>query len=268
METLKNLLSWKRREENLFKIKRYHKFKVMFYRTNNLLHSKRVLSLLEEILPIVKSLYPDFDEKKARLIALHHDNHEIILEGGDIPLQYKLMMSKEELSDLQQKEISAVEILSKSYPKTINGYDFKKLSLHAIYKDCIEAQAVSFIDKIDAYCEAIHEILAGNNIFLEPIINYHARTFSRLHKNYPLIKELFEIENVWFDFDYVVDLKEYYDDGLLGPKPHTQESIEKYTLIPQYEKWKKTTILNFGIKPLINQVEFPIISTILAKKSL
>ncbi|NVN96867.1 HD domain-containing protein [Candidatus Nomurabacteria bacterium] len=194
METLKNLLSWKKREENLLKIKRYHKFKVMFYRTNNLIHSRRVLFLLEEILPIIKILYPNFDEKKARLIALYHDNHEIVIEGGDIPLQYKLMMNDEELSDLERKEILAVEMLSKSYPKYIKGYEYKQLSLHAIHKDCIEAQAVSFVDKIDGYCEAIHEILAGNNIFLEPIINYYARTFNHLHKNYPLIKEFFDIK--------------------------------------------------------------------------
>lgn len=256
MKAYKNLLSWKKREENLSKIKRYHKFKVMFYRTNNLLHSKRVLYLLEEILPIVKSLYPDFDEKKARLIALHHDNHEIVLEGGDIPLQYKLMMTDEESSDLQQKEILAVELLSKSYPKKIKGYEYKQLSLHAIFKDCIEAQVVSFVDKIDGYCEAIHEVLAGNVVFLEPIINYDLRTFNDLIGKYPLITKVFKLKKNWFDYEIVVDLKEFFEDGLIGTQPHTIETIKKKTAIPQYEKWKEITISKFEIYPLINQVEF------------
>lgn len=256
MKAYKNLLSWKKREENLSKIKRYHKFKVMFYRTNNLLHSKRVLYLLEEILPIVKSLYPDFDEKKARLIALHHDNHEIVLEGGDIPLQYKLMMTDEESSDLQQKEILAVEMLSKSYPKKIKGYEYKQLSLHAIFKDCVEAQVVSFVDKIDGYCEAIHEVLAGNVVFLEPIINYDLRTFNDLIGKYPLITKVFKLKKNWFDYEIVVDLKEFFENGSIGTQPHTIETVKKKTLIPQYEKWKEITISKLGIYPLINQVEF------------
>ena len=256
MESHKNLLSWKRREENLKNIKRYGKFKVMFYRSNDLIHSKRVLFMLDEILPIIKNLYHDFDEKKARLIALYHDDYEIVLKGGDIPLQYKLMMNKEELSTLQQEELIAIEMLSKSYPKKINGYEYKQLLLHAIYKDCIEIQVVSFVDKIDGYCEAIHEVLAGNIIFLEPIINYNLHTFSKLDIKYNLIKKVFELKNVWFDFSFVVDLKEFFEDGLIGGKPHTKETIEKKTIIPQYEMWKYVTLKNFGIKPLINQVEF------------
>lgn len=256
MEKYKNLLSWRKREENLLNIKRYHKFKVMFYRTNNLVHSRRVLFLLEEILPIIKMLYPNFDEVKAKLIALHHDNHEIVLEGGDIPLQYKLMMSNEELSDLEQKEILAVEMQSKSYPKHIKGYEYKQLSMHAIFKDCIEAQIVSFIDKIDGYCEAIHEVLAGNAVFLEPIINYNLKTFNNLNVKYHLIKKVFELKEYWFDLGIVVDLKEFFENGSKGTKPHTIETIKKKTVIPSYEKWKEITISKFGINLLINQIEF------------
>lgn len=256
METYKNLLSWKKREENLIKIKRYHKFKVMFYRTNNLIHSKRVLFLLEEILPIIKSLYHDFDEKKARLIALHHDDYEIVLEGGDIPLQYKLMMNEEELSSLLQKELLAIDMLVKSYPKKIKGYEYKQLLLHAVFKDCIEAQVISLVDKIDGYCEAIHEVLAGNVVFLEPIINYNLKTFNNLIGKYPLITEVFELKDDWFDYRIVVDLKEFFEDGLIGTKPHTIETIKKKTIIPQYEKWKEITIKNSGIEPLIKQIEF------------
>lgn len=256
MKTRKNLLSWKKREENLKEIERYHKFKVMLYRTNDLIHLKRVGALLEEILPYIIKLYPKFDVTLARLIAQHHDDIEIVLEGGDISLQYKLMMNDEELSDLEQKELLAAELLSKSYPKKIKGYEYKQLLIHAVLKDCMEAQVVSFADKIDGYCEAIHEVLAGNTIFLEPIINYLSNTFNNLNGKYPLIKKLFKIKNVWFNFTTVVDLKEFFEDGLISAKSHTIKTIERKTLILQYEMWKEITLKNFGIESLINQAEF------------
>lgn len=256
MKTRKELLSWKNRENNLKDIKRYHKFKVMFYRTNNLLHTRRVLALLEEILPYVLKLYPEFDIRLTKLIAIHHDNHEIVMKGGDIPLQMKLMMNPEELEFLKQEEIVAIEILAKSYPKIIQGYNYKEIALRAIFKNCIETQVVSFVDKIDGYCEAIHEVLAGNTIFLEPIINYNLHTFNKLSIKYDLIIKVFELKDVWFDFKSVIDLKDFFEDGLMGGTPHTIQTIRKKTLIPQYEMWKQVTLKNFGVQPLINQVEF------------
>jgi 5'-deoxynucleotidase YfbR-like HD superfamily hydrolase len=250
------LLSWKHREKNLQNIRRYHRMKVMFYRTNDLIHSKRVLHLLKEILPIIKDLYPDFDVKKAKILALHHDDYEIVLKGKDIPLQYKLMMNHKELSGLERDEISAIEMLTDYYPKEIRGYNYKELVSHAVYKDCMEAQAVSFADKIDGACEAIHEVLAGNNVFLEAVISYYLKFFSILHQKYSFIDKLFDVKKVWFDYSYVVDVQDFFENGLIGGKPHTIETINRKIGIPQYEKWKEVTIKNFGIEPLIKQVEF------------
>jgi hypothetical protein len=250
-----SFISWNNREQDLRDIKRYSKFTVMFYRTNDLIHSKRVKTLLEEILPFAKDLYPEIDVRKARIIAKHHDDYEITLEDGDIPLQLKLMMDEREQNVLIQKEIYAVERLSKFYPKKINGYIYKQILLHSIFKDCIEAQLVSFVDKIDGYCEAIHEVLAGNTIFLEPIINYNLKTFNILKEKYPLIKKIFDLKNVWFDF-HVIDLKVFFENGDIGSSTYTEKTIKKETYILQYEKWKKLTIKNFGVQQLINQVEF------------
>lgn len=250
------LLSWKHREVNLKNIKRYHRMEVMFYRTNDLIHSKRVLYLLQEILPNINNLYPDFNEKMAKLLAPHHDDHEIVIKGGDIPLQYKLMMNHKELSKLEQDEISAIDILSNSYPKKVRGYNYKELVSHAVYKDCMEAQAISFVDKIDGCCEAIHEVLAGNTVFLEAIISYYLKFFAILHQKYPLIKDIFDLKNVWFDYSYVVDVQDFFQNGVIGSTPHTKETIKKKLGIPQYEMWKKITIKKFGIEPLIKQVEF------------
>jgi 5'-deoxynucleotidase YfbR-like HD superfamily hydrolase len=203
----------------------------------------------------MKSLYADFDDKKAQLIALHHDNHEIVLEGGDIPLQLKLMMNEQESNDLRQKELSAIDMMSHFDPKKVKGYEYKQLSLHAVYKDCIEAQFVSFVDKVDGYCEAIHEVLAGNTIFLEPIINYDFKSFGDLLGKFPLLEKSFNSNHEFFKFQ-VVDLKGFFKDGAIGSHPHDSESIKRKTEIHHYEFWKQISINNFGINSLIKQTEF------------
>ncbi|MFH1656496.1 MAG: YfbR-like 5'-deoxynucleotidase [Candidatus Nealsonbacteria bacterium] len=248
---------WKNREEDLKKIKRYHTKEVMFYRTNDLIHSKRVTAMVKEVLPFVKTLYPDLNQEKAKLIAKHHDDHEIV--DGDTSLQYKLFMrengDKDGLSKLQEKEMMAIEMISKFYPKKVQGYFFKQIALHAVFKDCIEAQLVSFCDKVDAYCEAIHETLAGNPIFMEPMLNYPIKTFNNLTGNFPLIKKVFSSNHNFFKFS-VVCLDEYFQSGRIGAYPHTPQSIKRKVGIYHYEEWKRITLKNFGIYPLINKVEF------------
>ena len=247
--------SWKKREESLKKIKRYGKFSVMFYRTDLAIHSKRVSALLDVIIPFIKNLYPDFDIDKAKVIAKYHDDFETVLKGGDISLQLKLMMDENALSNLKHDEITAVEQISMLYPKKVRGYSYRQILLHAVFKDCIEAQAVSFVDKIDGYCEAIHEILAGNVIFVEPVINYQSKTFNDLPGHFPLIKKIFLIDNEFFSFP-VVDLMEFFQEGRIGPHSHSLDSISRKTGIPHYEEWKKVTIKKIGVEQLINQLEF------------
>ncbi|MFA6251102.1 MAG: YfbR-like 5'-deoxynucleotidase [Candidatus Paceibacterota bacterium] len=255
MKKNRTLPSWEKREGNLKKIKRYGKFSVMFYRTDLSIYSKRVSALLEVIIPFVKNLYPDFDIKKAKLIAKYHDDFETVLKGGDISLQLKLMMNESEMSELKRKEVLAVDQISTLYPQRIRGYNYKQLLLHVVFKDCIEAQAVSFVDKIDGYCEAIHEILAGNVIFVEPVINYYSKTFNDLPGHFPLIKKVFLIDNDLFSFP-VVDLIEFFQGGKIGSHPHDPASIRRKTGIPHYEVWKKVTIKKIGIEQLITQLEF------------
>ena len=79
----------------------------------------------------------------------------------------------EVVSETIDQDYMIIYKLKKKYPKKIEGYYYLDLLLHAIKKDCREAQLHSFADKHDGYNEAIHEVLAGNIIFLEPIINYN-----------------------------------------------------------------------------------------------
>ena len=256
-----SILSFKNRERDLEGVKRYHKNKVMFYRTDLRIHTKRVEALVSHLIPAITLLYPSFDVKKAKLIARYHDDPEMIPELGDVQLSLKLVMSKKQLSDLEEKELHAIEKISKMYPKKVRGYTYKDLLLHAVHKDCIEAQFVSFVDKVDGYCEALHETLAGNTVFTESVINYHLRTFNNLETNFSLISKIFDRnftkKNNFFCFA-VVDFTEYFNHGSILPVLHTSETITRKSSISQYELWKAITLKTFqnGMELLTKQIEF------------
>ncbi len=249
--------SFKERRNDLQALKRYGRFDVMLYRTNLGIHITRVGAIVEKLLPFT-SIYQDFSSKKALLISEHHDDYELILEGGDIPLQLKLMMDVEEKENLKMKEVLAAERIAEFYPKSVKGHRYLDLLLHAIHKDCKEAQLYSFADKLDGYCEAVHEVLAGNTVFLDAVINYHAKTFNQPEKNFPLIHELFNGQGGGLFHFPVVDLTHYFEKGKRSPVPHTVETIRRETVMPHYEAWKKITLSIFpnGMDLLTKQVEF------------
>ena len=257
----KSLPCWENREEDLSKVKRYHTFKVMFYRTDLLLHSERVQEIVKVLLPVAKNVYPKINSSKTILISKFHDDHEMVSKRGDISLQLKLQLTEKgdenELLSIHQEEIMAIDFLSKCYKNPrISNSQYRDLLIHSALKDCPEAQLHSFADKIDGYCEAIHEVLAGNIGFLEPVINYIAKTFNDLPGKYPLIRDLFAIENTLFFFP-VVDLHNYTNFARIGASPHTLRSMVRRTKIPHYELWKEIT-LSFpnGEKLLTEQKEF------------
>ncbi len=65
---------------------------VMFYRSNNLQHSRRVLWHLEKALPLIHTAYGSrFNTEYARTLALVHDDLEILT--GDVQLHDKEKMS-------------------------------------------------------------------------------------------------------------------------------------------------------------------------------
>jgi len=97
------------REDALARINRYvHNITpVMFYRTNDLVHSKRVRWHLEEALEDIITIYGDrFNVDFARTLAEVHDDAEIMT--GDVQLHDKERMSTEELEALAKKEGSAI----------------------------------------------------------------------------------------------------------------------------------------------------------------
>jgi hypothetical protein len=257
MDRISSPFSWKNREKDLSRVLRYHKFRIMFYRTNLLIHSLRVQAIVRELLPLASVDYPDLCAKKTLLISKYHDDPEMASKRGDVPLQLKLLMDADEALKLKSEELAAADFLRRSYRNpTIGGLHYHDLLMHAMHKDCVEAQLHSFADKLDGYGEALHEVLAGNTAFLEPVINYSFHTFNNPKGKFPLLEKCFRPGNGYFYFP-VAGRNEYLEDGLVNAHPHTEASLATNSGIEHYEMWKRVTLsLPNGLEALTLQREF------------
>jgi 5'-deoxynucleotidase YfbR-like HD superfamily hydrolase len=244
------------REEKLKQIYRFHMFEKFYYRANIWMHTHRVLWLLESVLPVVRK-HLSIDEEKARVLALVHDDTEIIT--GDIPSAEKAKLSGDKLKQLNDVEEKAAEELAKTYPQTIHGYYYKELLLNALRKDCPEAQIVSYLDKIDAQCESVHEVFAGNLSLLHSVM-YYSVNLSMFPKKFPDLISLFEDPASPITYMHYINFphrdaeKKYFD---FLNKPHTSELVKKETLLPFYNEWKKIVMeKEDGMAWLTEQKEF------------
>ncbi|MEI6316202.1 MAG: YfbR-like 5'-deoxynucleotidase [bacterium] len=246
--------SYRNYEKDLEKIIRYPKFDVMFYRTDLKIHVQRIIAMLEELLPFILTMHPELDVYKLFWMVWFHDAPELIT--GDVSLQAKLVMSQGELTELSNREELAIEIIFDSYSREdFFGYNIKDLMLEAKEKKTLISQLASFVDKVDGFCEAFHELLAGNNVFAEPVWNYPLETFGHLKDKYPLLVNLFHSDHFFFQ-KHIGCLQGFYQKGRIAPKPHDKETVTRKTEFPHYEFWKSVTIKNFGIEKLIVQKEF------------
>ena len=245
------------REEALAGIKRYiHDITpIMFYRTNDLIHSRRVLWHLEEAIPDIVNVYGgDFDIGFARTLALVHDDVEILT--GDVQLYDKEHMGQDELEALAREENNAIPKMVTRYNAIANGYAYDELLTAAKAKNRLEAQLVSFFDKFDGGGEAWHEIWAGNHNFLRPAggdsghNGGYVRRLNEFPSKYPALGTFFA------EFpDYLpapFDFKSAAEQGLL----HTEFSFGRDSGYAPYERWKKTVMKREGVDLLVRQVEF------------
>ncbi len=247
MDKLHNLFKDfpREREQKLKSIKRYSMFDVFYYRSNLWHHSIRVSLLVNEFSEIVKNNLPKLDLEKAKILALIHDDAEMIT--GDIQLGHKQQMTEAQLKEVENDEKKAIEQLATTYPKEIGGYNYRELLYSALTKDSLEAQLVGCADKLDAYCESLHEVLGGNISALRAVTNY-VRVLKDLKEKFPDLKPIFKEKNLIFTTtDFYTDSwrvhKENYSH--LG-KPHTSETIRKETEFVLYNMWKNLVINNLG----------------------
>ncbi len=245
------------REKELEKLKRYEIYltPIMFYRTNVLIHTKRVLGHFNQIIPQIKAIYGnDFCYEFAKAAAEVHDDPEIITK--DIPLYNKEKMSKEEKEELSLEEEKAIEKLVERYGLFFKGYSYEELLYSAKNKDRLETQFISFCDKFDGAGEAWHEIWAGNDFFVLPAGGKDAKTggyirrLKEFPKKYPQMIPFFEKFPEYLVNEFNFELILYKS------KTHTINSIKKDSGFPLYELWKKSVIKTEGTKNLVTQLEF------------
>ena len=245
------------REEALARVQRYIHFitPLMFYRTNDLIHSRRVLWHLEAVIPDILTVYGDsFDINFARTLALVHDDVEIIT--NDIPVHDKENMSAEEREVFHRAESEAVDKLVEMYGSIANGYNYSELLNASKEKSKLEAQLVSYCDKLDGLGEAFHEVSAGNQHFLLPSGGKdgkkggYVRRINDFPTKYPVMARFFERFPDYLPKPF--DFKSTAEKGF----PHTKSSLEIDSGYPQYERWKRTVMKREGIELLITQLEF------------
>lgn len=247
------------REEALRKITRYSMYSPMFYRTNLHTHSQRVMWIVQDLLPLAKKATPSINSEKALLLALVHDDAEIIT--GDIQLGRKLYMTQKQLDKLEENEKKAIVKLSSKYPKTINGLSYKDLLHESLIKGkpeaSIEAQLMNYADRCDALGEALHEIHAGNKEFctdknefekgINPI-NVYIKILTNFPNKFPALSVLFNQNH-----PLLTNLDKINEHKILKNKnPHTLQSIKEKTSCPFYNHWRGILLKNGGEQELHN----------------
>ena len=247
------------RRAKLEKIVRYHAFDTMLYRTNDWIHSLRVRWLVEELLPITKSHFKRFNAERAITIALVHDDAETIT--GDVLAGHKAVMSKRALLKVHNAERRAISLLGKRHSIKVGGvYPYGELLSEIFEKKTVEAQLVSYADKMDGYCESLHELYAGNFSLLRSAI-FYTNIFAHADEKFPKLKPMLGDKRSPF-----TDLRSFLrEHSIKGSKyahfgkPFTARSLRLPSQFPFYDRWRAITLERGGkegLDALVKQKEF------------
>jgi 5'-deoxynucleotidase YfbR-like HD superfamily hydrolase len=239
------------REEELSKIKRFMGdggYDIMFYRTNVLLHSQRVSWMVEELKDYILKINPNFDIVYAVAFAKLHDDAEIVT--GDVQYGLKLKMSPEELQQINNNEEKAISILIEHYGKFQGNFVYEDILKAALNPTFLEAQFVKYLDKIDAICESLHELHAGNNLFLKPYLNLKDALIS-MPERLPELRSLIPGKHSLLYLPKELNVEKIIKEGM----PYDEKSINYRSSCKIYNKWKEITICHAGIEALTDKKE-------------
>lgn len=239
------------REAKLSGIPRFSLYAVMYYRSNLLSHARHVSWIVRDLESYAREAFPGYDPLRAELLALVHDDAEMIT--GDVQAGNKVKMSAAELRAIKQWEALAIERLTKIYPGKIAGYSYRDLLMDSYAPATAEAWVVKYADKLDALGETLHEIFGGNRLFSTNIRN-----------EYGFIPTPLEFYEVYFDAleeetPELVPLLEL-DHPFLRPLPpltevprgakwgtHSAESFSRKAGYEPYDAWKDVIMRHGGI---------------------
>lgn len=200
----------------------------MRHQTDDLIHSRRVAWMLEDSAPLLD--FPGFDYARAYTLAHVHDDAEIIT--GDITRTAKEQMTPEQRALLAEQERDAIDDLISLYgfAEAVHGYNYKALLLEAQEKATLESRVVSYLDKLDACMEAVHEATGGNEAFRRQALGY-----------IPVLGELSR-ETLNGESHPLWQVPNEERLVSLATMSHTPASIREPTGLPSYDRWRELTI--------------------------
>lgn len=227
----------------------------MFYRSNLLIHSQKVLWFTEIIASNAKEVYQGFDVEKAKIIALVHDDAEMVT--GDIMAAEKSAESILQTAKRKQRELEAISVLCKKFPERAGNYSYRELLLEVLYQSSKESQVVDLADKFDGYGEALHDIFAGNRSLTLPYQQDRETPFEHyppklLHILTEILPELRNLNHPMLTPPIKFDIELTLRNG----KPHTIDSLSRKTGHKQYDFWKKVIMEKGAVDYLLTQKEF------------
>jgi len=213
--------------------------------------------IVEELIPTAQIiLKKTLDSDKAIAIALVHDDAEILF--GDIQAGNKAKMKDTELKQVEQLERDAIECLSIRYPSYLGKYDYKLLLLDVLSKTSLESMLVSWADKYDAFCEALHELYAGHTLWISNVENeygkiqlpteYYMNYFSSFQQKFPISTDLFLQSNSWWK---IPDEPKIFDIVAQGQE-HTEQSLKIPKNYIPYDQWIDLALKKGTTEDIIN----------------
>jgi len=231
------------REQALKSILRYSLYKPVYYRSSVYDHSLRVSWMIQALQPIIASASP-LDHERCVMLALIHDDIEMVI--GDIQMGNKARMTREQLADVARQEQEAINVLEQRFPKTLGGYDYAQLLHEAIDVQTPEAKLMKYADKFDGFCEALHELYAGNAAMTINVVNeygtiptpyeYYIPFFRQYHADHPEFS--FNHTHPFFQPPEEINVNLIAERGSL----HTEGSIQELVSHPQYDWWKRVVL--------------------------
>lgn len=247
-------------------ITRYSLYDVFFYRTNVWQHTRRVAWLVQAMAPHIHEVYQDFNEDLAVMLALVHDDIELII--GDVQAGNKAIMTLDQRQVLQASEEQARVTLCNRFPVRVGKYEYAWLLETASNCTTLEAQVVKYLDKIDAWCEAMHELCAGNTCVTVRVTNaygetplpfeYYPAVLARHRADYyNLLEPLFEKKQGLFKPLPAIKYLKIVENG----QPHTLDSLYADVGEPIYDLWKRIMLCCGDAadrRLLYDQIEFPV----------
>lgn len=220
-----------------------------YYASSVWLHEIRVSLLVVELSKIATKLGIAIDTEKARLTALVHDDAELVM--GDIQQGHKQYMTQEQLQELDSQEATAIKKLVESSPLQLGEFIYEDLLADVLHKSSLEAQLVSYADRVDAYCESLHELFGGNILAAYPVLTYD-RLLATYPNKFPDLQSLFVYKDSPLT-NYKQMLKTDVIDLSLASqlnRPHTKESLLLPTNYASYNTWKEIILQGAPIEAL------------------